>query len=250
MLAAAAAQVRSVDSVLPALEYSSACSSSIELRNLSQRSVRLEVEGHRSTGALLPLSGLAGSTLELSPQEHRSVKLELEGQPDSAWVKVREWVPRGVDAAVSVHGATECVEGDQLRSLAREVAFPTASPWFSGDVGELAGSEISLINTTESAVTASGCYSSGSLVSAAEHNSTAELVPLCSDSFHVQIPPFGTRRFPVQRETSSHFSMKTEGRAIVLQMLRPVATSVRLYKVDSSIQFGAEVPAPGPKQHP
>jgi hypothetical protein len=66
-------------------------------------------------------------------------------------------------------------------------------------------------------------------------------MPVCSDSFRVQVPPFGSRRFPVQRGESTHFEMRTEGRGIVLQMLRPVDAWVRLYRVDSSVKFGEVV---------
>ncbi len=237
----ASAQPRVVESILPSLEYGRACNSSIELRNLGERSVRVEVEGHRSMGALVPLSGHPGLTIELAPLERATFKLEVAGEADSGWVKVRESLPRGASPVVAVEGVTECVVGDQLRRVVRDVAFPTVSPWFSGDVAELEGGEISLINTSESAIEASGCYSSGSLFSNPGKNKGAELEPVCSESFHVQVPPFGTRRFPVKRENSSHFAVKTQGRGIVLQMLRPVDVSVHLYKVDSSIQFGGEV---------
>jgi hypothetical protein len=39
------------------------------------------------------------------------------------------------------------------------------------------------------------------------------------------------------RDGNSHFSLKTEGNAIVLQMLRPLATGVKIYTVDSTIKF-------------
>ncbi len=247
VLVTASAQPRDIESVLPSLEYSRACTSSIGLRNLSRRIVQVEVEGHRGSGALAPLTGQAGMNVELPPLERAVFKLEVEGETGTGWVKVRESVPSGASAVVEVQGFTECVAGDQLRSAVRDVAFPVPSPWFSGDVADLEGSEISLVNTSESAITATGCYSSGSLVSNPGGNWSAGLVPVCSDSFHVQIPPFGTRRFPVKRESSSHFSMKTQGRAIVLQMLRPVDAAIRLYKVDSTIQFGSEVPAAPPK---
>jgi hypothetical protein len=57
----------------------------------------------------------------------------------------------------------------------------------------------------------------------------------------VQIPPFSARQFPVERERSSHFSLRTRGTGIVLQMLKPQGVHVKIYAVDSSIHFGAEV---------
>jgi hypothetical protein len=58
----------------------------------------------------------------------------------------------------------------------------------------------------------------------------------------VQIPPFGARELPVTRDGSPHFSLKTQGAAIVLEMLRPVEVDVKIYWVDSTIRFGSEVP--------
>jgi hypothetical protein len=145
---------------------------------------------------------------------------------------------------VAVSGATECVVGDQLRTAGREVVYPTESPWFSGDVTDLPGGLLSLINTSEHAAKASACYSSGGLFSAPTGTrAAAELMPICTTAFEVQIPPFGAREFPVARDGSSHFSLKTQGAAIVLEMLRPLEGSVKMYKVDSTIQFGSEVPA-------
>jgi septum formation inhibitor MinC len=45
----------------------------------------------------------------------------------------------------------------------------------------------------------------------------------------------------VERDASTHFSIKTQGEAIVLQMLRPVESGVKVYKVDSTITFGGEI---------
>jgi len=143
---------------------------------------------------------------------------------------------------VAVSGEAECVIGDQLRTAGREVVYPTQSPWFSGDVTDLPGGLLSLINTSERAVKASACYSSGGLYSTPTGTrAAAELMPICTTAFEVQIPPFGAREFPVARDGSSHFSLKTQGAAIVLEMLRPVDASVKMYKVDSTIEFGSEV---------
>ena len=65
---------------------------------------------------------------------------------------------------------------------------------------------------------------------------------MCSAAFDVQVPPVGAREFPVARDRSTHFSLKTQGGAIVLEMLRPLAASIKMYKVDSTIRFGGEVP--------
>jgi hypothetical protein len=64
---------------------------------------------------------------------------------------------------------------------------------------------------------------------------------VCSDAFDVQIPPFGAREFPVSRDGSTHFSLKTQGTALVIEMLRPLGASIKMYTVDSTIHFGGEV---------
>jgi hypothetical protein len=95
-----------------------------------------------------------------------------------------------------------------------------------------------MVNTSERAAKASLCYSAGNLYSVPDKASAAtQFTPICSQSFDVQIPPFAARQFPVARDGSSHFSLKTEGAAIVLQMLRPLATGVKIYTVDSTIKF-------------
>jgi hypothetical protein len=237
-----AGQPRVIESVLPGLEYSAACTSSIELSNLSARTVRVAVEGHHATGGLATLTGRSGMQVELAALGH--VSLRFENGNGAGWAKVRETVPGGESVAVAVRGSTECVAGEQLRAVGREAAFPTASPWFSGEVAELAGSEIALINTSDAAVTATGCYSSGTLVA----QGGGQLAPVCSESFRVQVPPFGTRQFPVRVGESTHFAIRTQGRGIVLQMMRPVEATVRLFRVDSSVQFGSEVPGPAGKE--
>jgi hypothetical protein len=69
----------------------------------------------------------------------------------------------------------------------------------------------------------------------------AELTPVCSETIQEMVPPFGSRQFPVARGGNSHFSLNTRGEAIVLQMLRPAGSSVKVYRVDSTITFGEEV---------
>ena len=240
----AAAQERVVESVLPALAYTPKCSSTIELRNLSDRPVILEVEGHKGTGALAPLAGHPSLTVRLSAAEHASYKLQVDEATTSAWVKIREIIPAPrLSAVVAVSGTTECATGDQLRSSPRELAYPTRNPWFSGKVTEISSDEILLINASEQPATAWLCYSAGNLYAVPTETRSPQLTPLCSSDAVVHVPPFGTRQFPVQRENSSYFSLKTAGAAIALQMLRPLDASVRMYTVDSSISFGREEPA-------
>jgi len=235
----ALAQERMVESVLPALAYGPKCSSTLQLHNLSERSVILEVEGHRSGGALVPLIGHPSLTIRLNAAERVSYKLQIDKETTSAWAKVREIVPSPrLTPVVAVSGTTECVIGDQLSSAAREPAYSMRNPWFSGDVSEIPSEEILVINTSERAATAWLCYSNGNLYAIPSETRPTQLTQLCSSEAVVQIPPFGTRQFPVQRDHNSYFSLKTEGNGIVLQMLRPLDVTVRLYKVDSTITFG------------
>ncbi len=230
---------RYVESVLPSLDYGTACWSSVTLQNLGDRTVTVQIEAHRATGALVPLAGFTQSTVSLEAGQHGTYRLDITGDSGRAWVKIREKVPSPeLSAVVAVSGASECVIENHLVSTAREVAFPTRNPWFSSDVDEMRGNLVSLVNVTERPVQAWLCYSSGNLYSLPGRAPAAsELKPICSSAFDVQIPPFGARQFPVEHEGTSHFSMKTRGEAIVLQMLRPLHSGVRVYSVDSTIKF-------------
>jgi len=225
---------RSVESVLPALAYGPSCWSSLNLHNLGDRVVIVEVEAHRASGALVPLVGHPGVVFSLTPGEQVSHRLEIQEETGDAWLKVREQVPsQRLWPVVAVSGTSECAIDNQLRTTGREVAYPTRNPWFSDEVSEIPGNVISFVNTSERAAKASLCYSAGNLYSVPGRT----FAPICSQSFEIQIPPFGARQFPVMRDGNSHFSLKTEGNAIVLQMLRPLATGVKIYTVDSTIKF-------------
>ena len=238
-----AAQERMVESVLPALAYGPKCSSTLELHNLGERPVVLEVEGHRSGGALVPLVGHPALTVRLNATERVTYKLQTDEETTGAWAKVREIVPSPrLTPVVAVSGTTECLIGDQLRTTAREAAYPIRNPWFAGNISDIPSEEILVINTSERPVTARLCYSAGNLYSVPSETRPTPLTQLCSSEATVQIAPFGTRQFPVQRDHNSYFSLKTEGNGIVLQMLRPLDDIVRLYKVDSTITFGHEEP--------
>ncbi len=240
--ACANAQPRAVESVVPALAFGGKCTSTVTMQNLSDRMVTADVEPHKPSGALAPIAGQAAMSVQLAPGERASYKPQIAEETESGWVKVRERVPSpALSPVVAVSGVTECVVGNELKSVGRDVVYPTRNPWFSGDVAELTGARVSLINTTERAVTASICYSAGNLFYLPGKTPSADLSPVCSAAFEVQIAPFGAREFPVSREGSTHFSLKTEGSAIVLAMLRPVGASIKMYKVDSTIHFGGVV---------
>jgi hypothetical protein len=236
-------QERQVESVVPALAFGGKCTSSITMQNLSDRIVLADVEAHRPGGALAPIFGYPAIAMRLNPGERSTYKPQIDEETEGAWVRMRERVPSAsLSPVLAISGTTECVAGNELKSVGRGVVYPTQNPWFSGDVVELGGALVSLINTTERAVKASLCYSAGNLYSVPGNTTaSAELAPVCSSAFDVQIPPFGAREFPVARHGSSHFSLKTQGPAIVLEMLRPLGESIKMYKVDSTIHFGGEM---------
>ncbi len=231
-----------METVLPSLDYGPMCWSSLTLQNLGDREVTVEIESHRASGGLVPLVGHSQLIVQLKPGDHESYKLEIPEETGRAWVKIRERVPSPERSPVlAISGMAECVEGNQLRDTPREVAYPTRNPWFSGDIEEMHGNVISLVNTSETPAKASLCYSAGNLYFVPNPDRPAsELTPLCSSAFEVQIPPFAARQFPVEHDGNSHFSMKTQGDAIVLQMLRPLETGVKVYSVDSTIKFAGE----------
>ena len=235
---------RTVESIVPWLAYNSSCWSAVELQNLGNREVAAEVEAHKSTGALAPLVGHNGIQLRLGPGEHAEYKLQLPEDTTGAWVRVRETVPaQPLSPVLAVSGATECLNANELHATARDVVWPTRNPWYSGDVNDGDDGLIALINTSETPVRVSACYSFGVMYSVPHGDRpSAELTPVCSETIEEMVPPFGSRQYAVVRGGNSHFWLTTRGDAIVLQMLRPSGTSVKVYKVDSTITFGQEAP--------
>jgi len=241
-VAATEPPARVVESIVPWLAYNSSCWSAVEVQNLGDREVAAELEAHKSSGALAPLVGHSEIQVRLKAGQRAQYKLQLPAGTIEAWVRVREKIPSPqLSPVLAVSGATECVEANELHTTIREVAWPSRNPWFSGDVSEDDNGIIALINTSESPVRVWGCYSLGVLYSV-PHNDrpAAELTPVCSATIEEQVPPFGSRRFPVARGGNSHVSLATRGDKVVLQMLRPEGTSVKVYRVDSTITFGKE----------
>ena len=239
---AAEPQARVMESVVASLAYGKTCWSTIELRNLGERTVTAEVEPHKESGALVALAAHRQTTFELNPGDRVDFRLDLVDETTAAWIKIREKVPSPeLSPVVAIRGVLECVSGDQLRTTNRDVAYPLRAPWFSGEVSEMKGNLVSLINTSERAVKASLCYSTGSLFSNPTDGAPSpDLKPICSLAVEVQIPPFGARQFPVERNGNSQFSIKVDGDAVVLQMLRPYDTATNMYSVDSTVQFLGE----------
>jgi hypothetical protein len=238
----AADQERVVTSILPSLDYGASCWSTVTLSNLGNRVVTVELEAHRAGGGLVGLAGLDEMVLHLNPGERVSPRLEVTDETGVGWLKVRERIPSPkLSPVIAVSGLNECTIDNQLRSTPRQLSYPTRNPWFSGDIEEMQGNMITVVNTSERSAQASLCYSQGNLYSdpTAVHP-TAELTLVCSKAFDVLIPPYATRQFPVHRDDSTHFGIKTMGDAIVLQMMRPVAAGVKVYTVDSTVKFGGE----------
>lgn len=247
-LSAAGGQERWVETVLPSLDYSPTCWSTVALQNLGSRLTIVEIEAHSGSGALVPLVDQREMTVRLLPGARTSYTLQLE-EDTSAWVKVRERIAApALSAVVAVSGKTECLVGNELRTAARAAAYPTLNAWFSEEVSEARRTEtVLLINTSEHTAVAWVCYSSGSFFTLPANRRPPEFVPLCSTAFDVQVPPFGSHLFPLDHHGNSQFSLRTRGTAIVLQMLRQSDPAVKLYTVDSSITFGGEVPVAAPR---
>jgi hypothetical protein len=250
MNAWAADATRDVTSILPSLDYGAACWSTVTLANLGDRAVTVDIEAHRAGGGLVGLADLDQMVLHLNPGERVTHRLEITDESGVGWLKVRERIPSAkLSPVVAVSGLSECTIDNQLRSTPRQLSYPTRNPWFSGDIEEMQGNMITVVNTSERAAEARLCYSQGNLYSNpdAAHNKS-DLTLVCSKAFDVQIPPYATRQFPVHRDDSTHFEIKTQGDAIVLQMMRPVAAGVKVYSVDSTVKFGGEFadqPDPG-----
>jgi len=239
-----ASRERVVESVVPWLAHNSSCWSAVVVENLGDREVAAEVEAHKSSGALTPFMEHAGINVRLAAGQRRQFKPRLEEDTTGAWVRVREIIALPQQSPVlAVSGATECLSKDELGTTVREVAWPSANPWFSGDVSTGDDGILAIINASERPARVSICYSSGVLYSVPRNDRpTSELTALCSKTIQELIPPFGSRQFPVARDGNSHCKLTTHGDSIVLQMLRPAGTSVKVYRVDSTITFGKEVP--------
>jgi hypothetical protein len=247
LLLYAAAESRTIESVLPSLINSPNCWTRVEVQNLADRVVVAEIEAHRGSGALVALAEQSTTKIALHPGQRQSFRLELPEEAATSWVRVREEVPTPkLHAAVTVSGVTECAIDNQLRTTIREVAYPTRNPWFSGEVAEMGDNVIAIVNTSERPAEVEGCYSAGILYSVPKGSQPAtELTRLCSSSFREQIGPFGARQIPVRNGANSYFSVAGRGEAMVMQMLRPLPGGVKIYSVDSSVTFGGD---PGEKR--
>ena len=228
-----ASEARVVETIVPALAYGGGCSSAIELRNIGQDPVVVDAEPHREDGSLASLMARSGVAVHLRAAETVRVQAQIEEETNGAWVRVRETVQAGYPV-VAVRGTTECVEGVNVRTVHRDVSYATRNPWWAGEVDGLGDGSILLINTSERPARARLCYSSGSEFSLPGR----QFEPICSASAEVLVPPFGSRTFALRQGANTHFALRTSGDRIVLQMLRSVTGTTRMFTVDSSISFG------------
>jgi hypothetical protein len=95
-----------------------------------------------------------------------------------------------------------------------------------------------VLNVSGEAATARVCYSRGTVVGRPEKGGEPERV--CTETERVQIPPFGTRMVPLEREGNTRFFVQAKGRA-VLRVLVPMAGAERNFAVDSTVRFGEVV---------
>ena len=197
------AQQRTIDRVLPALAAGKDCTSAIQLQNRGERTVTVAVEAYGENGALVALTGHPAIAVELAPHERETSRLQLPDETTGAWVRVRE-TPAAApfSSVVTVSGSTECMAGNELRTVAREVAFPMRNPWFEGDVSELAGDVLAVVNTSAQPATVSLCYSAAAFYSVPDGRRGGELTPVCTASLAVQVPPFSARQFPVEQKAA------------------------------------------------
>jgi len=229
---------------VPWLVHNSSCSSALEITNLGDREVAAEVEAHKSSGALLPLAGDRPIPQLLKPGAHAKFGVQSVEEMADVWVRVREQIPSPeLSPVLAIRGITECIVAGELRTTSRDVARPTANPWFTGPVNQGDNRILALINASERPAHAIGCYSAGVMVSVPRNDRASPLTPVCSETLDEWIPPNASRQFPVSRDGNSDFSLSARGDAIVLQMLRPASATVRTYRVESTIVFGKEVPA-------
>jgi hypothetical protein len=256
--------------VVAALQAGSGCSSTVVVTNLSGRELAAEVQARLETGALAPLELVEPAGREqprgeprgaeaterpgrppalrdmegftFGPHERKSFHLSGQREIGNAWVGVWEADPPGTLPVLTVEGTVECLAGDQLRAVPRSAALAMRNPWFAGKAVDLSGAMIAVVNVSAQAARADLCYSAGNLFFVPGDMPDKRLERLCSWPEEVSIPPFGSREFSVEHEGATEFAIHTRGESVVLLLLRPVAAGLRVYRVDSSIRFGSEVP--------
>ena len=234
IVAALTAQERGFSVVLPELQYSRHCSSEITLHNPSLRFVDADVVGHKSTGALVPLLDRRTNRIRLRPSERIRTRLEVEN--DTAWAEVMELVPSPrLQPVLAISGLTECLDGNELLTTAREIVPPAANPDFTLDREDrsLKGMVLLVINASSRRAQWTACYSAGHTVS----NGSGVMVPLCSQTLGRTLAPYQSSRLEVSVEGNPLTKFRAVGPAIAIQILAPSAPQVQMFKVESGIRF-------------
>jgi len=230
------AQERGFSTVLPELQYSRHCVSEISLQNLSARRVDVEVIGHRSTGALVGLADRESNRFQMAASEKVRSRLEVT-EDDVAWAQIVETVPGPrLQPAVSVRGKTECVDGKELLSETRELAAVSANPHFTLNVGSappVPGEVLLVVNSSDRPMLCTACYSAGHLVS----NGKGQMTVLCSQTIERSLAPYQSWRIDTSFEERPLVKFRAAGSAVAMQLLRPSAMNVRLFRVESTIRF-------------
>lgn len=233
LLFALLAQMAPPGMVVADLAASPDCTSRVELRNLGSAPAAVLLEARLDTGALVPLEKQGSIDFKLAPGERREFAVSETGPAAKAWVKLS-----GESQSVAFSGAVECIEGDRLRSVSRPAAYSMRDPWFEIDSADYRGAEVLIVNTAARPALANACYSGGALFSVPSANGPPPpLQPVCLAAREIRIPPYSAARLPVERESTTHFALRTIGEAVVIQPLRPFEGSAHLFSVDSTIRF-------------
>ena len=230
----ALSQNRAYTVVLPELQYSGHCVSEAVLSNLSLRFVDVEIVGHRSNGGLLGLVGSKSNRLRLAPSARVLFRLDVED--DIGWAEVIEIVPSPrLRPVLSVSGKTECLDGNELLTVRREIAALTANPHFSLDPSTVAakGGVLLLINVSDTSLHWSACYSAGHTVS----NGQGEMTPLCSTTEESTLAPYQSWRVMTAMDGKQLVRFSAAGPAVALQFFAPTEPKVNLFHVESRITF-------------
>jgi hypothetical protein len=115
------------------------------------------------------------------------------------------------------------------------------SPWFAGSAAEWSGVELWAVNVSPRPARAHICYSNGSYYVLPDVSGRSRVPPqpqpVCSYSDDVQMAPWASYRFPLERDGSTQFSLRTDGEAILLQALRPAPAGSNTFAVESRIIF-------------
>jgi hypothetical protein len=222
-------------SILFPLAFGETCSSSVTLQNVSDEDSIVWLTAHKSSGALVPLTGAHTSRLAIPTGATVNLRLQVEGEEDhQAWVLMRERGP----PSIALSGAVECLDGGELKTIAASVVFPAPDPWIRGDIADFHANEVWVLNASASPARAALCYSSGSYSQLPDGSKPADI---CSDEEDLYLPPFGMRTAPVIKSGNSRFSLRATGDAIALRLVVPTPERKKKFSVDSSIEF-TEVP--------